>query len=129
MIDPNTDTEMYESGDIARYFRETYSGRRPALHWLGPINIILANFSILIRGLSGQRKAGRKTDRTIDGPELILTGSEWHPSTRLAKEALCSKQVQYIWMTYGNGAPTLKSIDGSMELFGGQDIVRYIATL
>lgn len=127
MIDPNTGTEMYESADISSYFRKTYGGHRPFIHLFGPFGLILANFSILARGMSGIRRLSRRTEAPLDPSGLILRGQEWDPSVRLAKEALCSKEISYIWQTDHSGHPILQTADSSIA--GGQAIRAYIKTL
>ena len=128
MIDPNTGTEMYESGDIAAYVRKTYGGRRPVLHWLGPFNPILANFSILIRGLAGQRRSKVGND-SANEKEFLLKGQEWQPGTRLIREILCSRQIHYIWDTSHSGPPHLVASDMAEPVIGARNIDNYLKTL
>lgn len=128
LIDPNTGTEMYESADIARYIRQTYGGRRPLLHWLGPINQIIASYSILVRLFSGVRKRSRTTE-PANKPEFLLKGSEWGPASRLVKEALCSKQINYIWDPSQAGTLQLVSLADGTTIQTGSKVIKHLKTL
>ena len=128
MIDPNTGTEMYESADISSYFRETYGGRRPLIHWLGPLGVMLASYSILMRGMAGVGRQARQSSETLDPSALVLKGGEWNPSVRLAKEALCSKEISYIWQSDHSGRPEL-ALAGQEPISGGAAISAFIKSL
>lgn len=95
-IDPNTDTAMYESADIARYLARTYGGGS-VLHWLGPVNLVLSQIATLARFAAGTFV----TSATVPEQPLILHGPERNPAVRLAKEALCVAEIEYRWCPDG----------------------------
>mgnify|MGYP001547372489 CR=1 FL=1 len=126
LIDPNTDTQMYESGEIARYLRETYGKRgRPVVHWLGPIGQILSQFAVLMRLMGGTFT--RKS--LAPGKALELYGSERSPGTRIVKELLCEMEIEYLWQPAplaGGGMPQLIDPNANETRTGAMNIRRYL---
>ncbi|MEL7487696.1 MAG: glutathione S-transferase N-terminal domain-containing protein [Pseudomonadota bacterium] len=127
MIDPNTDVTLYESADIARYFRKTYGPRRrPPVHWLGPFNLMLSQFAVLARFMSGT------FSRRASAPSrpLRFYGAERSPGARLVKERLCAMQLTYIWRSRapeGGGAPRLIDKNTGDDLLGAAAILSHLA--
>lgn len=93
LVDTDTGEGMYESGDVARAMREQAGTRRALVHWLGPLNVILSQYSILFRLLAGVRVRPAKVN---DAP-LEFCGTEASPAARLVKERLCEMELEYIW--------------------------------
>ncbi|MGF1455336.1 MAG: glutathione S-transferase N-terminal domain-containing protein [Alphaproteobacteria bacterium] len=93
LIDPNTDTRMYESADIARFLFKTYGQRPQPLHRLiGFLDTILASLSLAFRLGAGARS--RKRSVEIEQP-LEMWGVEADPRARLLREALCELELPY----------------------------------
>jgi len=94
LVDPNTDTRLYESGDIAAYLLKTYGAKsRPIIHWLGPLNLFSSQLATMVRLMSGTLK---KTSVPPEKP-MQFFGAERHASARLVKELLCVMQIEYFW--------------------------------
>lgn len=92
LVDPNTDTQMYESADIIQYLYKTYGGRQP-LPWAA-IKLLVqpaANLASALRAGAGQRM------RPSHAPEqpLELFSLEGSPFARLVRERLCELELPY----------------------------------
>ena len=99
--DPNTDTWMYESGDIIRYLYATY-GDRPAPWWLaGDVSVLLGSLASAVRGGRGSHY---RPARTPEQP-LDLWSAEASPYCRIAREALCELELPYVVHNIGSGSP------------------------
>ncbi|MEM8772360.1 MAG: glutathione S-transferase N-terminal domain-containing protein [Pseudomonadota bacterium] len=125
MIDPNTDQAMYESSDIARYLHEKFGCRRHWLHFTGPLNIMLSQFGVLVRAMSG---TFRRSSRPAS-PPLELFGAERDPQVRLVKERLCEMELEYLWRARGpEGHPTplLNDINTGETRCGARSILHYL---
>ncbi len=94
LIDPNTDTRMYESADVVRYLYRTYGGRMaPVSLFLGPLNALLSSLGLTFRLGSGMSRRGRTG--TISEP-LDMWGAEGDPRARLLRELLCELELPHI---------------------------------
>lgn len=124
MVDPNTDTALYESAVIAAYLHTNYGGRRSPLRFLGPLNLILSQFSVLLRALAGTFVQPSKT------PEkpLEFWGAERDPRARLVRERLCEMELEYLWRSRGEGgaAPRLYDPNTEEERIGARAIRQYL---
>ncbi len=127
VIDPNTNEQMYESADIAKYLRKSYGCKsRPLIAWLGPINIILSQFSSMVRLMGGFRA---KKSSSPDQP-LELYGAERSPATRIVRELLSEMEIMYFWRSQPVGktkTPYLFDPNTQQERIGAIAIRRYIA--
>lgn len=131
LLDPNADGNepeiaMYESADIARYLRQI-SGRskRPLIHWTGPLNHVLSQYSVLLRYLSGTRA---KPSASPDQP-LLFYAPERSPGGRLVKEMLCSRELEYQWSAVppaGQSMPFLEDPETGAQLSGALKILNYL---
>ncbi|CAM2009803.1 glutathione S-transferase N-terminal domain-containing protein [Acanthopleuribacter pedis] len=101
LVDPNTDTAMYESGDIVRYLFRTYgAGRRPFLLASGPIG----NFSSQMASLP---RLGRGTfyRGTVEPEQLLeLYSYEASPYCRLVREVLSELGLPYLLHNVARGS-------------------------
>ena len=127
LIDPNQDTALYESGDIARHIRTHYGGGRPVLHWLGPLNLMTSQFATLSRLMRGTFKA------KCHQPEKMLEfqGAERDPGARLVKEVLCERELDYLWRPSADAdavytGPVLKDPNTGDVIAGSYRIRRYL---
>ena len=99
--DPNTDTWMYESGDIIRYLYATY-GDRPAPWWLaGDVTVLLGSLASVVRGGGGSRYASA----TKPDEPLHLWSAEASPYSRIPRETLCELELPYVLHNMGAGSP------------------------
>jgi len=95
LVDGDTNEGMYESADVAAAMREQAGTSRPFVHWLGPLNTMLAQYSILARFMGGMRaKASLPNKKPLE-----FYGTEASPSARLVKELLCALELEYVWHT------------------------------
>lgn len=122
LVDPNTDAALYESGVIAAYLHANYGGRRSPLRFLGPLNLILSQFAVLARGLSG---TFARRSRAPEKP-LEFWGAERDPRARLVKELLCDMELEYLWRP-NNGAPRLFDPNTGEERTGASAIRDYLS--
>jgi len=92
LVDPNTDTRLYESADIVAHLFATY-GRRPlpATRRLAMLDAMASGFASLARGGAGGRA------RPSHAPEqpLELYSIESSPFARLVRETLCELELPY----------------------------------
>ncbi len=94
LIDPNTDTAMYESADIARYLFKTYGQRmQPLNRYFGILDSILASLSLALRFGAGSGTRNRTVEITAP---LEMWGVEADPRARLLREALCERELPYL---------------------------------
>lgn len=111
LLDPNTETRMYESVDIARYLYSTY-GKRPAPIRLAPglsaLNALYSSLSLLPRLLFGQISYGRKSN--LERP-LELWAVEGGPRARLLREVLCALEIPYRLHTRSEPGRSLALVD------------------
>jgi len=138
LVDPNTDTEMYESDDIVRYLFDRYGDGRVPLVLSAPL---LRDVSSILAGLPriGYGSHYRKA-RQPDLP-LELYSFEASPFCRLTREALCTLELPYRLHNVAKGSPSREAFvrrSGKMQvpylvdpntgaaMFESADIVRYL---
>ena len=93
LIDPNTGTGMYESGDIVRYLFKNYgSGRVPISLLLGPLFDFSSSMASLLR-----LPVGRFYRRSRQPQQaLVLYSYEGCPFSRIVRETLCDMEIPYL---------------------------------
>lgn len=121
LVDPNTDTAMYESADIARYLQKTYGGSGSFIRFLGPLNGLLSQFATMVRLMAGTFVS---RSRAPENP-LEFFGTERDPRARLVKERLCSMEMEYRWTPLA-GAPRLIDSNTGTEIKGAMAIRSYL---
>lgn len=138
LIDPNTGTAMYESGDIIRYLFETYGdGRRPFLLAAGPLGTVSAQYASLCRLGQGMfYRQGEKPEQTIE-----LYGYEASPYCRLVREALSELEIPYLLHNVARGSaartaflaragkmqvPYLVDPNTNTAMFDSGEIIKYL---
>ncbi len=99
LIDPNTDTQLYESEDIIHYLLQTYGhGRR--IPGTFEIKYVRTPSSMVISGariLSGMLACESKQPKKL----LELYSFESSPYARLVREKLCEAEIPYIVRNVG----------------------------
>lgn len=138
LVDPNTDTEMYESDDIIRYLFDRYGDGRAPFLLSAPV---LRDAGSILAGLP--RVGYGSHYRRARSPEqpLELYSFEASPFCRLAREALCTLELPYRLHNVAKGSPGREAFvarSGRMmvpwlvdpntgtHLFESADIVRYL---
>jgi len=138
LVDPNTETEMYESDDIIAYLYERYgSGSPPLSLRLGPLTYLSSTLASMSRGMSGFRsRAGAAPEQPLE-----LWSMEGSPFCRLARETLTELEVPYVLHNVAHGSPSREAfvaVSGRMQvpylvdpntgasMFESADIVRYL---
>jgi glutathione S-transferase len=98
LIDPNTNTEMYESLNIVAYLFDTYgSGSRPLKWRLGSLQTFGSMLASAPRmNGSMQADSGRMPDQLLE-----LYSFENSPYARPVRERLCSMEIPYILRNCG----------------------------
>ncbi|MBL4687310.1 MAG: glutathione S-transferase N-terminal domain-containing protein, partial [Nannocystaceae bacterium] len=92
LVDPNTQTEMYESSAIIQYLYERY-GNRSAPMWLSSdVTILLGSLATVLRLGGGTRYRPAKSP----AEPLELYGFEASPYVRLVRETLCELELPYL---------------------------------
>jgi len=137
MVDPNTDTEMYESSDIIKYLYEHYGNRGAPWVLSSNITVLLGSLASAVRAARGGRYRKAKAP---DEP-LELRGFEASPFVRLARETLCELELPYLLHPLGKGSagrkafversgrmmvPYLADPNTGTEMFESADIRRYL---
>lgn len=142
LVDPNTDTSLYESEDIITYLVDTYGGGRSmASKTVAPLNSASAAVASLVRMRGGQVASGRESAPATEHP-LELYNFEASPFCRKVREALCELQLDYIAQNVAKKSarrPELKArgarkmvpflIDpnnGDTQMYESDDIVAYL---
>lgn len=120
MIDPNTDTEMFESADIVRYLYDNYGVGNPPSSLTSPFFLLSSQAASLARGVAG---AIAKSSEAPDEP-LVLEGFEGDPQARLVRERLCELELPYI----RRNADVVRLIDptSGQAPDGADDIIAYL---
>lgn len=122
LVDTDTDEGLYESADIAKSMRAWAGTPRPLVHWLGPVNVMLAQYSILLRLMAGQRR----TASVANEEPLVFFGAEVSPSTRLVKERLCALELEYIWHSGLGDTVRLSDPNTGDEFVGARAVLRHL---
>lgn len=92
LVDPNTDTLLYESVDIVHYLYEVYGGRAALPKALiRAINSTAAGFASALRMNHGLRMRPSKMPKS----PLELFSFEASPFARLVRERLCELELPY----------------------------------
>lgn len=96
LVDPNTDTALYESGDIIAYLSRTYGAkRRPSAG--GGLSVISSQLAALPRAWAGVRARASKAP----SQPLELFSFESSPYSRLVRERLCELELPYVLRNMG----------------------------
>lgn len=97
LVDPNTDTALYESADIIRYLFETYGNGVP-LHWklveLQRFGSTLAAIPRMGRGV--RARAAKQPQKSLE-----LYSFESSPFARPVRDLLCELELPYILRSVG----------------------------
>lgn len=122
LIDPNTDTQLYESEAIITYLHETYgTGRTQASKFLSPLNTASSILASMIRPFGGRvTKAAQKRESPDEA--LILYGFEVSPFCRKVREACCELDLDFISRNVAKGSPRRKELEEA----GGRVMVPYL---
>jgi glutathione S-transferase len=140
LIDPNTDTQMYESDAIVRYLAKHYgTGDIPLLLALGPVTDAMSTIASAPRATRGVRyRKARAPDKPLE-----LWSFEASPYCRLAREALTELEIPYLLHNVPKKSrrreafvarsgkmmvPYLADPNTGKEMFESADIVRYLET-
>ena len=137
LVDPNTETSMYESDAIMRHLAKQYgSGDLPLLLSLGPVTDVLSFLAGAPRVIRGSRY------RPARAPEkpLELYSFEASPYCRLVREVLTELEIPYLLHNVAKKSrkrdafvarsgkmmvPYLVDPNTGKEMFESADIVRY----
>ena len=138
LIDPNTNTKMYESDDIVRYLFKTYGdGEVPATLRLPIVPDVTSMLASAVRLGAGS------TYRPASAPKqpLDLWSFEASPFCRIAREALCELEIPYHLHNVAKGSsqrdafvarsgkmqvPYLFDPNTGASMFESAEIVRYL---
>ena len=140
LVDPNTDTQMYESDAIVRYLAKHYgTGDIPLLLALGSLTDAMSTLASAPRATRGARY------RRARAPEkpLELWSFEASPYCRLVREALTELEIPYLLHNVGKKStrrdafvarsgkmmvPYIVDPNTGKEMFESADILRYLET-
>mmetsp|Transcript_69030 Transcript_69030/g.112032 ORF Transcript_69030/g.112032 Transcript_69030/m.112032 type:complete len:335 (+) Transcript_69030:1-1005(+) len=105
LVDPNTNTAMYESDAIINYLFDTYGPGAADVSWFlkGPIAIITAGLALVpsnIITLAG----GYKTSELPAEP-LTVWGYEASPFSKVVRETMVELEIPHIWKSCARGSP------------------------
>lgn len=93
LVDPNTDTRLYESADIIDHLYREYGGRKAPATWR--IKLLDTPSSMLASGLRASRGMFARSALPPSKP-VELWHFESSPYARLVRECLCELEVPYI---------------------------------
>jgi glutathione S-transferase len=102
LVDPNTETRMYESADIIEYLARTYDGRllRPARGLRRGLGVGSGFLNACARGYRGFRGYKARPSHAPKQP-LELFSFESSPYSRLVREVLCELELPYVLRSTG----------------------------
>ncbi|KAF8087503.1 hypothetical protein N665_0583s0012 [Sinapis alba] len=109
LIDPNTDTSMYESGDIVKYLFNQYGNGRGPSTGLLESTLFTGWMPTLIRAGRGMSLWDKAS--TDPPPEMLeLFSYENNSYARLVREALCELELPYVLHNIGEGSTRMRSL-------------------
>lgn len=98
LVDPNTNTTMYESADIVDYLFRTYAGRvTPSAYRPGKFGALLGSLASAARGARGTQARSAQHPRK----PLELWSFESSPYSRLVRERLTELELPYVLHNIG----------------------------
>jgi glutathione S-transferase len=138
LVDPNTDTELYESDEIITYLFDQYGdGAVPLPLRLGPLTDVSSMLASAWRPAFGARYQPAKAP----AKPLELYSFEASPFCRIVRERLCALEIPYHLRNVAKGSPGRAAFvkrSGKMmvpylidpntgtEMFESADIVAYL---
>lgn len=143
LVDPNTDTAMYESEDIIDYLYTTYGAGRPGMQRaLAPLNTLASAMASVVRRRGGRVRAGCEDRKQPEQP-LELWHFEISPYSRKARETLAELNLDHrVHNVAKNGrrraelvalggkmmVPYLVDPNTGVAMYESDDIVAYLNT-
>ncbi len=142
LVDPNTDTELYESDDIIAYLNETYGdGKRAG--WVVPLPSVVDDLvsSIASAARFGRGVTCRAQESGRPKQPLAVYNMEGSPYCRKVREVLCELDLEYIVHNVPKGSPKRKELqrrggkvqvpylidpNTDTEMYESDDIVAYL---
>lgn len=139
LVDPNTGTSLYESGEIIAYLYRTYgSGSPPLALRLRPLALPTSSLTSALRA-----PTARATPSTAPAQSLELWSFEASPYCRIVREALCRLELPYRLHNVAKKSPSraafrarpdfvkmmvpfLHDPNTGKSLYESADIVRYL---
>ena len=98
LVDPNTNTTMYESADIVDYLFRTYAGQAtPSAYRFGKFDALLGSLGSAARGTRGTQVRAARHPRKL----LALWSFESSPYSRLVRERLTELELPYVLHNIG----------------------------
>eukprot|EP00640_Fibrocapsa_japonica_P003231 CAMPEP_0113952756 /NCGR_PEP_ID=MMETSP1339-20121228/90599_1 /TAXON_ID=94617 /ORGANISM="Fibrocapsa japonica" /LENGTH=328 /DNA_ID=CAMNT_0000961417 /DNA_START=165 /DNA_END=1151 /DNA_ORIENTATION=- /assembly_acc=CAM_ASM_000762 len=140
MVDPNTGTEMYESGDIIRYLYKNYGTGENIPFRLSdsPLNVLTAGIGMIPR----LGKGSKYTPAKAPSQSLELWGYEGSPFVKIVRETLCELELPHLLHYTPRGGknrtalmkktggvfqvPYLEDPNTGVKMFESAEIVDYI---
>lgn len=138
MVDPNTNTAMYESDDIIKYLVNKYGdGTVPLMLSLGLFTTLTAGFAMI--GRSG--KGSSYTPSKLPPVPLELWAYEGSPFCKLVREVLVELELPHIQRSVTRGspkrqilfektghfqAPYLEDPNTGVKMFESAEIINYL---
>lgn len=91
LVDPNTDTQMYESRDIVKYLHKEYGQEESEVR---PLRLQTSLLASTLRGTNG---VFTKAPESATEPDQLLElySFEASPFARLVRETLCELEIPY----------------------------------
>jgi glutathione S-transferase len=139
LVDPNTGTSLYESGEIIAYLYRTYGSGSP------PLSLRLRPLALPTSSLTSALRAptARATPSTAPARPLELWSFEASPYCRIVREALCRLELPYRLHNVAKRSPSraafrarpdfvkmmvpfLHDPNTGKSLYESADIVRYL---
>lgn len=103
LVDPATNTALYESADIIAYLFETYGGGRVPLRWRAAR---LQQLGSTLAGLARVGDGVRARPSLAPAQLLELYSFEGSPFARLVRERLCELELPYVLRSVGRSTTT-----------------------
>lgn len=118
LVDPNTGTSMYESGDIVKYLFQQYGRKRTPSFGILESTLLTGWVPTLLRAGRGM-SLWENSVKELPPRKLELFSYENNPYARIVREALCELELPYILQSVGQGSireRLLNEMSGSKEV-------------
>jgi glutathione S-transferase len=98
LVDPNTETALYESADIVQYLFATYAKRKPPLHRQA---VELQRLGSVLAGIPRMGRGTRVRQSRLPRQPLELYSFESSPFARPVRDLLCELEIPYVLRSVG----------------------------
>lgn len=143
LVDPNSNTQMYESDDIINYLFDTYGPGKDAVPWTlkGSFAFWTCAFASMARGLAGNNLDPKARPDNMQMQPIEVWGYDGSPFVKPVRERLSALALPHLMINCARGSahrdllvakkgrfqvPFIVDPNTGCELFESDQIVRYL---